>query len=148
MGRASLPADGGRGLMRVMALDPGSRRVGVAVSDELGLIATPVAIIERTTRARDLERLRALIDEFRPTLLLVGLPGLPSGELGAQARQSERYAEHLSQAIGLPVQLWNESYSTIEAGRRRAGASARRKSRAIDAEAAAVFLQDFLDSQR
>lgn len=131
-----------------MALDPGSRRIGVAVSDETGLIASPVAVIERTTRARDLERLTRLVAEYQPEELLVGLPVLPSGDLGPQARASQVFAEQMQEAFGLPIRLWNERYSTVEARRRRADGPRRRKrSPFVDAEAAAIFLQDYLDSR-
>lgn len=135
--------------MRVIALDPGTRRIGVAVSDETGLLARPVAIVERgASRALDLARLGALIEELCPTEILVGLPLLPSGDRGPQAEQSVRFADLLRTTFGLPVHLWNESYSTVEAHRRRAGRARRARRAAIDAEAAAVFLQDYLDAQR
>jgi putative Holliday junction resolvase len=135
--------------MRVIAFDPGTRRIGVAGSDESGLLARPVAVIERgASRAADLERLGALIDELRPTEVLVGLPLLPSGDRGPQAEHSARFAELIQTTFGLPVRLRNESYSTVEA-RRRLGERSRRARRApVDAEAAAVFLQDYLDSRR
>ena len=133
--------------MRVLALDPGTRRIGVAVSDELGLLARPVAVVERTSRAADLARLVALADELHPSEIVVGLPLLPSGDRGPQAQQAERFAALVGTTLGLPVRLWNESYSTVEAHRRRCGR--RRRDRvAIDAEAAAVFLQDYLDARR
>lgn len=136
-------------LVRVMALDPGRRRVGVAVSDETGLLATPVAVVERRGKDHDLECLRRLIQQYQPAELLVGLPVLPSGDLGEQARQSQRFAERLRLEFGLPVRLWNESYSTIEARRRRAELPRRRREpKAVDAEAAAVFLQEFLDTRK
>jgi putative Holliday junction resolvase len=131
-----------------MALDPGSRRIGIAVSDELGLIATPLAVLERSTRRRDLDRLRALIEEYRPGLLLIGLPLLPSGDEGPQARRSRLFAELMRAESGAEIKLWNESYSTVEAHRRRASAGTRRRRFAVDAEAAAVFLQDYLNSRR
>lgn len=131
-----------------MALDPGSRRIGIAVSDELGLIATPLAVLERSTRRRDLDRLRALIEDYRPELLLIGLPRLASGDEGLQARRSRQFAELVREEFGLEIRLWNESYSTVEAHRRRASAGVRRRRSAVDAEAAAIFLQDYLDARR
>lgn len=132
-----------------MALDPGSRRIGVALSDELGLLARPLVVIKRTSRARDLERIRMLIDEYGPVELLVGLPLYRSGQAGPQARQSERFAETVRQETKLPVRLWDESYSTLEARERRRARSPRRgREAAIDAEAAAVFLQQYLDARR
>jgi putative holliday junction resolvase len=135
--------------LRVMALDYGSRRIGVAISDELGTLASPVTVLRRSTRARDLQAVRVLVEQFHPRELLVGLPLLPSGDPGPQARQSELFADFLRREIGLPVGLWNESYSTVEAWRRRQDLGRRRADPApIDAEAAAVFLQDYLDTGR
>jgi putative Holliday junction resolvase len=136
--------------VRVMALDPGSRRIGVAVSDELGLLASPVAVLERGTRERDLDSVRALIEQYQPKELVIGLPLLPSGDLGLQAQQSEAFAQRIEREFGLPVRLWNESYSTVEAYRRRQAARVKRRyvNAPVDAEAAAIFLQDYLDSRR
>jgi putative Holliday junction resolvase len=132
-----------------MGLDPGSRRIGVAISDELQLLATPVAVIPRGSRAEDLARLRTLVERFQPSEVVVGLPVLPSGDIGRQAVESERLAAVVRDELQLPVRLWNESYSTVEAHRRRRAHGRRRKrSEAIDAEAAAVFLQDYLDALR
>ena len=132
-----------------MALDPGSRRIGVAVSDELGILARPVAVIERTSRARDLEQLTSLVRDLDPSEIVVGLPLLPSGDRGPQAVGSERFAARVGEVFGLPVRLWNESYSTVEALRRRAARAPRgRRRAAVDAEAAAVILQDYLDARR
>lgn len=134
--------------MRRMALDVGERRIGVAVSDELGMLATPTTVITRRSRREDLQRIAALIAEYQPAELVVGLPLLPSGVAGEQAERSARFAEWLRQEFRLPVRLWNESYSTIEARRRLRDAGRRRRSVSPDAEAAAVFLQDFLDRHR
>jgi len=134
--------------VRVMALDPGSRRIGVAVSDEMGLLATPVTVVPRGSRASDLRALQALILQYRPETILVGYPLLPSGDAGPQAGKSERFAELLRSELSVPVRLWNESYSTVEAHRRRREVRSRRRHKYIDAEAAAVLLQDYLDSQR
>jgi putative Holliday junction resolvase len=129
-----------------MALDPGVRRVGLAVSDELGVLASPLAVIRRSSRGRDLEQIRSYVQQLQPSELIVGLPLLPSGEAGPQARYSERFAAWLREELGLPVRLWNESFSTVEACRLRGQAGRRRRpSVHVDAEAAAITLQDFLD---
>jgi putative Holliday junction resolvase len=131
-----------------MALDPGDRRIGVAVSDELGLLATPVAVIQRRSQHRDLEQIKALVEQFRPVELLIGLPLLPSGDAGYQARRSARLGELLRAELGVSVRMWNESYSTVEAlRRRRAEGRTRRRLPYVDAEAAAVILQDYLDQR-
>jgi putative holliday junction resolvase len=133
----------------VLALDPGERRIGVAVSDESGLLASPVAVVLRTSRAADLQRIGEYVRRLEPAEIMVGLPLLPSGDRGPQASRSERFAGQLREEFGLPVRLWNESYSTVEARRRRGAAPpGRRRSPYLDAEAAAIFLQDYLDSRR
>ena len=132
-----------------MAVDPGRRRIGIALSDELGVLASPLTVIEHRDRVDDLARLGSLIRQHQPEILLVGLPLLPSGDAGRQARYCEGFAEALRQEFGLPVQLWNESYSTVEARRRRNDRGrARGRGLALDAEAAAIFLQEYLDSRR
>jgi putative holliday junction resolvase len=132
-----------------MALDPGSRRIGVAVSDELSVLASPLAVIQRGSRADDLKRLRELVEKYQPSELLIGLPLLPSGDAGPQARQSQSFAEMIERELGLPVRLWNESYSTVEARRRLRGEGRpRQRAGQLDAAAAAVFLQEYLDSRR
>jgi putative Holliday junction resolvase len=129
-----------------MALDPGHRRIGVAVSDELGLLATPVAVIERRSRVHDVERIRALVETYQPSEILIGLPLLPSGDMSSQARRSAQLGNVLQAELGVPIRPWNESYSTVEAlRRRRSEGRARRRAPYVDAEAAAVILQDYLD---
>ena len=121
--------------MRLLGLDPGGRRIGVAVSDELGLLARPLTVIERRSREADRARLASLIEQHRPAALVVGLPLLPSGEAGDQARYSERFAAWLGESFGLPVHLWNESYSSAEAwARRRERGRSRDRRALIDAE--------------
>jgi putative Holliday junction resolvase len=135
-------------MARLIGLDPGERRVGVAVSDELGVLARPVLVLERTSWARDLDRLAGLIREYHPAALVVGHPVPASGQPTSQTLAAERFARRLKERFELPIHLWNESYSSVEARRRRATAPAgRKRSRWIDAEAAAIILQDFLDQQ-
>jgi putative Holliday junction resolvase len=133
-------------MARLIGLDPGERRVGVAVSDELGMLARPVEVLERTSWARDLDRLADLIREYQPGALVVGYPLPASGQPTSQTLAAERFARRLEERFSLPIYRWNESYSSVEARRRRAMAPAgRKRSRWIDAEAAAIILQDYLD---
>jgi putative Holliday junction resolvase len=136
--------------VRVLAFDPGRRRIGVAVSDELGLLARPVAIVQRRSTRQDRDRLAALIDELQPAQLLVGLPLLPSGAAGEQAAYSRRFGAWLETEFELPVVYWNESYSSVEAAERRRtrGRAGRGGWSHLDADAAAIILQSYLDSRR
>ncbi|MCC6177130.1 MAG: Holliday junction resolvase RuvX [Chloroflexi bacterium] len=142
---------------RVMALDPGERRVGVALSDELGILASPLCILQHPAR----ERVAAVTDLIRDhgvVEVLVGFPRTLRGEVGPQARRVERFVEELRGAVDVPVRLWDERYSTAEAtdrlsaartGNRRPQIGRRgRAAPAVDALAATVILQEYLDSRR
>ncbi|MFN8633651.1 MAG: Holliday junction resolvase RuvX [Chloroflexota bacterium] len=147
---------------RVLALDPGERRVGVALSDELGILASPLCILQRRAPDR-VQAILALVREHGVVEIVVGFPRTLRGEVGPQARRVERFVEELRDALDLPVRTWDETYSTAEArdrlaatGRGRASSrpSAGRRGRAgqavvhVDAVAAAVILQEYLDSRR
>ncbi len=131
---------------RLLALDVGNVRVGVAVCDELGILATPLTVLRRASeRTADFAALAKLAEEQRAGGILVGLPMASQGELGPQARRVRRYASYMAQVLALPVAFWDESYSTVDAaGLLRSG----RGHTAIDAAAAAVILRDFLEARR
>lgn len=138
-----------------MALDLGDRRIGVAVSDESGTIATPLTVIQRGSKLEDFARIADLMRERDANCLVVGQPLGDDGRLTAQALRIQRYAAALVDALrssGLEFSLvfWDESLSSqraqellIASGRK----AAKRRAR-IDAVAAAVFLQDCLEEQR
>lgn len=135
--------------MRYLALDVGTRRIGVATgSDELR-IASPLVVIERSQIERDAERIRSLVRQYEAERIIVGLPRELDGTIGDQAKQVIEYAERLQFLVGLPVQFHDERYSTAEAlaRRREAGVSEKRGRPTIDAAAAAVILQDFFEAQ-
>lgn len=141
---------------RVLALDHGTRRIGVALSDELGILASPLCILQ----PRAVDRVAAVAElarEHAAAEILVGLPRTLSGEIGAQARRVERFVQELRAAVDAPVRLWDEGYSTAEATARMAASrkpSAGRQQRGrqhpihVDAVAAAVLLQEYLDWRR
>lgn len=139
---------------RVLGLDPGERRVGVALSDELGMLATPLTVLERRSRAIDVAAIAELVTSHEATEVVVGHPKTVRGEIGPQARRAERFAREIARAVGVPVRLWDERYSTVEATDRLAGSIRRSGGRrrgsgpGVDAVAAAVILQDYLDSRR
>jgi putative Holliday junction resolvase len=141
--------------MKIMALDVGDRRVGVAVCDETGLLATPLTVVERASKVEDFRRFARLARNEGVGALVVGHPLSADGSAGPQALRIERYADALRDALradglDLPVTLWDEGGSTqraqalmIESGRKAKDRRAR-----IDAVAAAVILQDYLDAHR
>ena len=145
---------------RILAIDPGERRVGVALSDELGILATPLCILRLPIRLRA-EALAGIARQHQVVEIVVGFPRTLRGEIGPQARRVERFVEDLRAAVDAPVRLWNEQYSTAEAkdrlaetrrtvvGRRPSGGRRRRVVQVhVDAVAAAVILQEYLDWRR
>ena len=131
-----------------MGLDVGGRRIGVAVSDETWLIATPLRYVERGPRDR--AELRRLAAEYGVGRLVVGLPTGLSGREGPQAAEVRAYAEALAADLGLPLDYWDERLTSAIAERTLIAAGTRRADRRerIDAVAAAVILQDYLDAAR
>lgn len=134
--------------MRILALDLGERRIGVALSDPSGTLARPLTTIEHTSQASDLEAVAALVAEHQVELVLVGQPLTLRGEVGPQAQRTERFVRALTAALSVPVQTWDERYTTLAAEEimRQAGRGRRRGYPGVDAVAAAIILQEFLDS--
>jgi putative holliday junction resolvase len=132
---------------RILGLDVGSKRIGVAVSDEQGLIASPVEAVERGKR--DVERFRELIDRLGTQRIVAGLPTGMSGREGPQAADVRAYAELLAEELDLPLDYWDERLTTMVAERALIASGARRERRKkqIDSVAAAVMLQGYLDAQ-
>lgn len=135
--------------MRVLALDIGQRRIGVAVSDPSGTVARPLLVLHRRSRREDLAAISALVNEHGVERVIVGRPLTLRGEVGPQAQRVEQLSQTLSEMLTVPVQLWDERYSTVAAqeivqATRRPARS--RKPADLDAVAAAVILQGFLDS--
>ncbi|HEY3497659.1 MAG TPA: Holliday junction resolvase RuvX [Polyangiaceae bacterium] len=136
--------------MRALGVDVGKVRVGVAVADELGLLAHPRPHVDGRDPRRAVEALAALASAERIELFVVGLPRSLNGEEGVSARRARRFAALLGTRTGLPVELHDEWLSTREArSRLRDGGLDDRKARErIDSAAAAVVLQAWLDSHR
>ena len=127
--------------MRVVALDYGSARCGVAVSDPTGTLATPLEPILRPNTRKGFNRLLKAIREQAPTTVVVGLPLSLSGHDSAQTREARTFAETLRKALNLPVELYDERFTTALA-QQRPGNSAE------DSRAAAVLLEDWLATRR
>jgi putative pre-16S rRNA nuclease len=135
--------------LRILGLDHGERRIGVAVSDATGTIATPLSVIDR--RGDDVVGVvRSIIAEYEIELLVVGLPIHLSGEEGASARSAREFSETLATATGLPVELQDERYTTVTAEDAliEGGLSREARREVRDKVAAAVMLQGYLDSRR
>jgi putative Holliday junction resolvase len=138
--------------MRVLALDLGARRIGVAVSDPEGTVATPIQTLERSRdRARLHRDLAALVAEWEADLVLVGLPVALDGSIGPAAEAVLAEREELAAALGVPVEVHDERMTTRIADRalrERGDLDARARRKVVDATAAAVILQDWLDARR
>lgn len=131
--------------MRVLALDHGAARTGVAVSDPTGTIARPLEPIAGVERPAGQRALRAIIAEHEPEAIVVGEPLLMSGERGAQARVAAAFARRLARESGRPVHLLDERLTSAEADRRRREAGSRADP---DSLSACVLLEAFLAGAR
>jgi putative Holliday junction resolvase len=136
--------------MRVLALDIGQARIGVAVSDPDQILARSLKVIHRSSRQRDFAVIGRLVRELGVEKVIVGHPLSLDGTVGRQARRVERYTVALAESLDVPVVLRDERFSTAEARQLMIEAGHKRKTRRqkIDAVAAAVLLQDYLDEQR
>ena len=136
--------------MRVLAVDHGARRIGVAISDLTATLARPLTIIAHESRARDAERVLKLAREHQIQVIVVGESLDEQGEPNAAGRRARLFAEALRASAELRVVMWDESLSTQDARRLRiaGGASKKRRGARIDAAAAAVILQSYLESQQ
>jgi putative Holliday junction resolvase len=140
-------------LMRVMALDVGHKRIGVALSDPGQVLASSLQVIERKGHRRDLDIVVQLVREHEVGKIVVGYPRSLNGTAGQQTKVVERYAVILEEklrdsSLDVPVVFWDERLSTVAASRlmAEAGYKGRERRERIDAVAAAVILQDFLDA--
>lgn len=135
---------------RVLALDLGKRRIGLAVSDELGVTAQGLKTLERTNIREDLGKLAQLITEKNVSLILMGNPLHMSGREGRQAEYTRDFAERLRASTGVPVEYWDERLTTVEAQRvlRQSGISIEKRAKAVDRLAAVILLESYLDSFR
>ena len=134
--------------MRILALDHGTKRVGVAISDELKMIAQPLEFIPAEPVADFLERLKELIQQKEVELLLLGLPRNMDGSYGPAALKVQEFAAVLKDKIAVPVKLWDERLTSAQAHRFLIQGGVRRKERKekVDKTAAAILLQSYLDS--
>jgi len=132
--------------MRVAALDVGEARIGVAVSDELGITAQPLGVVRRVGGRRDLEALAEMLAPYAPTRLVVGLPLELRGSEGPQAARVRAFAEKAAAHLALPLEFWDERLTTVAAERTllEADVSRRRRREVVDKIAASLILQGYL----
>jgi putative Holliday junction resolvase len=135
--------------VKYIGLDIGDKRIGVACGDSEVRIATPLEVIARGSIEQDVRALAKIAREYDVAQLIAGLPRNMDGTQGIQAGAVIAYAEKIARAINLPLTFWDERLSTVEATQRahETGARGKKSRRTLDAIAAAVILQDYLDSQ-
>ncbi|HZN57549.1 MAG TPA: Holliday junction resolvase RuvX [Planctomycetota bacterium] len=133
---------------RVLAVDPGARRYGLSMSDPTGAIARPIGVVEGEPAL--LDELRRLIHEEDVRLIVLGLPLNKDGTLGPSAKEAIALKARLEAALAKPVETWDERFTTSQAEGflRQAGLNARRRAEKVDAVAAQILLQSFLDRSR
>lgn len=132
--------------MRILALDVGERRTGVAMSDLLGWLATPLTVLKCASREDELSSIVELARRHQVERVIVGFPRSLDGSVGPQARRVERYVERLRPRLSVPVELWDEQFSTVQAEQLIHETGKRIDRERIDAAAAAVILQSYLDA--
>jgi putative holliday junction resolvase len=133
---------------RVLALDLGKKRIGLALSDPLGITAQGLPTLQRTRIREDLDALAKLTSENEVTLILMGHPLHMSGREGRQAEYTREFAGRLAERTGIEIQFWDERLTTVEAERvlRSSGISIEKRARAVDRLAAVILLGSYLDS--
>jgi putative holliday junction resolvase len=136
-------------LGRVLALDLGKRRIGLALSDELGVTAQGLETLQRTNIREDLARLAELASSRNVSLFLLGNPLHMSGREGRGAVHAREFGERLEAATGIPIQLWDERLTTVQAQRvlRESGISIEKRAKAVDRLSAVILLESYLDSR-
>ena len=133
-------------MKRILGLDVGEKRIGVAVSDLLGYIAQGISVVKR----KDIEELKKIVSDYNIERIIVGLPKNMDGSIGEQAKKALAFIEDLKKEIDLPILTWDERLTTKEAEGvlLKADLSRAKRKKVIDKLAAALILQGYLDSQR
>lgn len=135
---------------RVLGLDVGSRRIGVAVSDPLGITAQGLETLQRRNKREDLAALQRIIRDLEVREIVVGLPLCMSGEEGTQSDKMQAFAEDLRKRFHIPVHLWDERLTSAEANRllRETELSIEKRAKAVDRMAAVLILQGWMENRR
>jgi putative Holliday junction resolvase len=134
--------------MRALGLDIGKRRIGLAVSDPLGFVARPVETVQSVSLNVDIARIAEIARQLEAEIIVVGDPVHMSGEAGTMSNRAHKFGEALRQASGLPVEYCDERLTSVEAHRilQEAGVPLKKVRQQIDAMAAAVILQSYLNT--
>ncbi|NWL87693.1 MULTISPECIES: Holliday junction resolvase RuvX [unclassified Paenibacillus] len=135
--------------MKILGLDYGDARIGVAISDELGWTAQGLEVIERRKEGAELKRIAELVSQHEVEAVVVGLPKNMNGTIGPRGEICKAFAEQLHEMLQVPVHLWDERLTTVSAHRTLIEADVSRKKRkgVVDKMAASLILQNYLDSK-
>jgi putative holliday junction resolvase len=144
-----MQAIGTPGHSRIVALDVGSKRIGVAITDPLGITAQGLDTIQRQNKRRDMEALGAVLSKYEVREIVVGLPLRLSGAEGTQSEKMRRFADDLRAHFGITVHLWDERWTSTEANRllRETDLSIKKRGQAVDRMAAILILQSWMESR-
>lgn len=136
-------------MSRLLALDVGDERIGVAISDESATLARPLEVLERVSGPASFLRIADIVSRQGVVRIIVGLPLLEDGSRGKQVASTEAYVRGLAKHVEVPILMWDERYTTHEARELmgEAGQSRRKVTAPVDAVAAAVILQDYISQQ-
>ena len=134
----------------MLGLDVGSRRIGLAISDLLGITAQGLETLQRQNKKLDFQKLKDVIDRYQVAEIVVGYPLRMSGSEGVQAEKMQRFAQELRDRFQLPVHLWDERLTSAEANRllRESEMSIKRRGEAVDRMAAVLILQSWMEARR
>jgi putative holliday junction resolvase len=145
-----VPTGRGGFVGRVLGLDVGSRRIGVAVSDPLGITAQGLENLKRKNKKHDFEWLQRVIAEYDVQEIVIGLPLRMSGVEGTQAEKMQAFADEVRQRFRLPVHLWDERLTSAEANRllRETDLSIEKRGQAVDRMAAVLILQGWMENRQ
>lgn len=135
-------------LCRILAIDYGRKKMGLAVSDELGLTARPLMVFQRKNRQDDIRRLRQIARDHATTRIVVGFPIHMSGQVSAMALEAQRFARRLAKELGIEVELQDERLTSWEARQTAEKRVSGRADGAVDDIAAAILLREYLDLHR
>lgn len=135
--------------MVLLALDVGTKTIGVAVSDELGIVASGVTTIRRTNLKADLDQLKGVIEDYNPEKVVVGIPYNIDGTVSKTGEMILDFAKALEKKFSIDIEYWDESFSTSNAEEKliEADLSRKKRKKVIDKMAAVIILQEYLESR-
>lgn len=136
--------------MKIMSLDVGTKRIGIAVSDELGITANGLQTLKRTDNKSDIKKLKNLCSELNVEKVIVGIPYNTDGQISKNGQVIKNFSEKLRKELSLPVDYINEAFTTMDAQQYllEANMSRKKRKKVIDKLSAVIMLQEYLEQQR